>query len=120
MLVDRHDHTCSEWYPPSHAIAHTEYVGRRRMLVRSGGAVLAFFTLLVLSAYILHTFQADLYQTDSRASLSQHHTHNSTSTTASSSSSASSTYSVPPLSEYRLLWSDEFEQPDGTFPLDSN
>ena len=86
------------------------------MLVRSGGAVLVLMSVLVLAAIILHSFDADTSyhqhtSTNSRASLSQHSSHDS---------QPSSSSSVPPLSDYRLVWSDEFDQPDGSFPLDFN
>ena len=79
--------------------------------MRSGGAVLAFFTLLVLTAIILHAFQSNSYSdsTNSHASLNQHSTQTS-----------SDTLPVPPLSDYQLVWSDEFDQPDGSFPLEAN
>ena len=77
--------------------------------------MLAFLTVLVLTAFVLRTFQADSYSssTNSHASLSQH-------STATSPASSSDSSSVPPLSAYRLAWSDEFDQPDGSFPLASN
>ncbi|MCJ1296686.1 hypothetical protein MMC34_008252 [Xylographa carneopallida] len=86
------------------------------MILKSGGYVLAFLTLLVLSAFVLHAFREDSFHssTTSRAILSQHSAHDS----PPSSSPADS--SVPPLSDYRLVWSDEFDQPDGSFPLASN
>lgn len=88
--------------------------------MRSGAAVLAFLGLLVLSAFILHIFQDEPYiaSSTSQSNLSNHH-HTATHTSPSPHSSTSDT-SIPPLSSYNLVWSDEFNQPDGSFPLDSN
>ena len=73
-------------------------------------AVLSLLLLLVLSAVILHALQPPL------ATPKPSNASTPVISRQSPSPSLSSSFSLPPLSSYELVWSDEFDGEDGSAP----